>query len=349
MKTYLKNCESPAAAPVFRLPISVPFVVGPSSSAACFPLSPPSSVLRVFVPSCLTRRRAAFTLVELLVVILIISILIALLLPALAAARQQAETVVCLSNEKQIATATIGWSTEHNGYAPGAVGFTGFNWNAAPGIGEFLNSGIFNNNPQPTVNSVLVTQGYLSTPAALACPVSGEGPGSPATVWYKQSDGGFLPWAFCDYRFNISIVGEIDSEAWAPASAGTSAGWANQNLPQYDGNYSASNFYPYIDGQNVALATRLPAVSNPSQTMLLEDGISSADYCDVTLSPVNAPAEFGQIGSAVHDNFSSMNVCFVDGHAITTNKIVLGVNGYGAPNPADLYTYVASSNFWQNW
>ena len=296
--------------------------------------------------------RRAFTLVELLVVILIISILIALLLPALAAARQKAQTVICLSNEQQIATATIGWSSEHNGYAPGAVGFTGYSTaggDPAAGIGEFFNAGLYNNNPQPTLNSVLVTSGYLSTPAAMACPVSSEGPGSPAAVWYKQSDGGFLPWAFCDYRFNISIVGEIDSQAWVPASAGTSAGWANQNLPQYDGDYSADNFYPYIDGAQVALATKLPAVENPSQTMLLEDGISSADYCDVTLSPVNPPAEFGQIGSAVHDNFSAMNVCFVDGHAATTNKVVLGVNGYGAPYPADFYTYVAGSSFWQNW
>ncbi len=293
----------------------------------------------------------AFTLVELLVVILIISILIALLLPALAAARQKAQTVICLSNEQQIATSTIGWSSEHNGYAPGAVGFTGYSTaggDPAAGIGEFFNAGLYNNNPQPTLNSVLVTQGYLSNPDVMACPVSGEGPGSPAAVWYKQSAGGF-PWAFCDYRFNISIVGEIDSQAWAPASAGTSAGWANQNLPQYDGDYSADNFYPYIDGAQVALATKLPAVENPSQTMLLEDGISSADYCDVTLSPVNPPAEFGQIGSAVHDNFSAMNVCFVDGHAATTNKIVLGVYGYGTPYPADFYTYVASSSFWQNY
>ncbi len=85
---------------------------------------------RAFVPPVpITNgnsRRSGFTLVELLVVILIISILIALLLPALAAARQKAQTVICLSNEQQIATATIGWSSEHNGYAPGAVGFTGY-------------------------------------------------------------------------------------------------------------------------------------------------------------------------------------------------------------------------------
>jgi prepilin-type N-terminal cleavage/methylation domain-containing protein/prepilin-type processing-associated H-X9-DG protein len=65
------------------------------------------------------RRRGAFTLVELLVVIGIIAVLVGMLMPALSRAREQARSVKCLSNLRQLAMATLGYCNYNKGSFPG--------------------------------------------------------------------------------------------------------------------------------------------------------------------------------------------------------------------------------------
>jgi len=64
------------------------------------------------------RNQKCFTLIELLVVVAIIAVLVALLLPALATARENARSVVCKSQLKQLAANIFLYGQEHHDRFP---------------------------------------------------------------------------------------------------------------------------------------------------------------------------------------------------------------------------------------
>src|SRR5262245_4283667 len=92
----------------------------------------------VELPAVSGRKAAGFTLVELLVVIGIIAVLIGILLPALKKARKIARSVQCLINMRQLAMATMSFSTEHNGWMPsvGGTGPLGYGSDGRTGVGN---------------------------------------------------------------------------------------------------------------------------------------------------------------------------------------------------------------------
>lgn len=75
-------------------------------------------------------RRAAFTLVELLVVIGVIAILVSILLPAMGAARRAAQQTACSANLQQIGHAVRLYSQEWNGviHNPSPTSSRAFDW-----------------------------------------------------------------------------------------------------------------------------------------------------------------------------------------------------------------------------
>lgn len=69
-------------------------------------------------PAARRAKRTGFTLVELLVVIGIIAVLISMLLPALNKVREQARSIVCQSNMKQLVLAFVAYASEQRGATP---------------------------------------------------------------------------------------------------------------------------------------------------------------------------------------------------------------------------------------
>jgi prepilin-type N-terminal cleavage/methylation domain-containing protein len=76
-------------------------------------------------------RRAdqrAFTLIEVLVVVAIIALLVAILLPSLARARDQARTMACRSNLKQLFYGWHMYAQDNNNRYPGSTHDFGYDW-----------------------------------------------------------------------------------------------------------------------------------------------------------------------------------------------------------------------------
>jgi prepilin-type N-terminal cleavage/methylation domain-containing protein len=130
------------------------------------------------------HRQDAFTLIELLVVVAVIAILAALLLPALAAAKEKARRIKCLSNLKEISLGLHIFVNERDRYpwrTPIAEG------------GSQARQNVF--------YSFLAMQGELDTPNLLVCPSDKR---RAADRWDRLSDT------------NISYFLGVDTKEWRP-------------------------------------------------------------------------------------------------------------------------------------
>jgi prepilin-type N-terminal cleavage/methylation domain-containing protein/prepilin-type processing-associated H-X9-DG protein len=261
-------------------------------------------------------HRRGFTLVELLVVIGIIALLISVLMPALGKARDQANSIKCMSNMRQIGQAYLMHASEHRNHVPTA-GLIHGPYNATPqGLGDAAK-----------IKFMYYSDGGaerpLPMPAALGVYLGQKITASNAAELQAQMDSGAIRNVFtCPTQQEDSMLDGVmlaDQTGWQCPFFKSSYIFNEEPLGFND--QGAPN---YVRGRG-----NLNRMKGTSDTMMLMDGKVRLGYPWLVIFALknNTVLEDAFVGNGAGDrsNFDlerhrgKVNMVFMDGHAETVS------------------------------
>jgi prepilin-type N-terminal cleavage/methylation domain-containing protein/prepilin-type processing-associated H-X9-DG protein len=250
----------------------------------------------------------AFTLIELLVVIIIIALLAAMLLPVLAKAKQKAQNVQCMSNEKQILYAWKLYIDDNrnvfpynlqSGGTPSWIAGTE-NYQGSPGntdVADMLNGADAQLGPY-----VLKQAGCFKCPADHSCSYGLTGAPRLRSISMNQAIG-------------------YDMPNGTPGGAG---GWLPSQFDNWTGQAGAQTYKTYFKESDLGLP-------RPAKLWLFidEDPDTINDASFAFEMPNGNSTEWIDMPAKLHGGGGGLG--FVDGHA--------EIHGYVNPQAIDTTTY----------
>jgi prepilin-type N-terminal cleavage/methylation domain-containing protein len=279
-------------------------------------------------PAMSKRKRAGFTLVELLVVIGIIAVLVGILLPALSRAREMAKRTQCASNLRSLAQLALMYANTYKGRFPLAVedpsGPAGFRLNPQYVADEMYTSFGFNDvlNSTGTPNGVQIDQTWV-------CP---SGASSMASVWSPATLTTYGPVAdarpaplspsFPANYLTRSPLGWVLETSYC--YCGNGLGFANSNLVNTPTNQKVSPYQSFVRDVLPVRSSDTPPMPLFADKVAWNAAAGFVANHGIYITP-------GQYGNPMT---SGLNEAFSDGHCewVNLSGVTLLNSGQAANN-----------------